>query len=40
MRRDDRFCRHFFTVRAIIAISYRFLARVALLRRQTLRFIE
>jgi hypothetical protein len=34
MRRDDHSFRHSRTVRAIAAISYRFLARAALLKRQ------
>jgi len=34
VRRDDRTFRHWRTVRAIAAISYRFLARAALLKRQ------
>jgi len=34
MRRDDRFFRHWRTVRAIAAISHRFLVRAALLKRQ------
>jgi hypothetical protein len=33
VRRDDRSFRHWRTVRAITAISYRFLARAALLKR-------
>jgi hypothetical protein len=40
MRRDDRFFRHSRTVRAITAISYRFLARVALLKHQMALSIE
>jgi hypothetical protein len=34
MRREDKPFRHSRTVRAIAAISYRFLARAALLKRQ------